>query len=500
MRRAQQITATLVYLLAVAILYPQALSWDGLNYLMHARPPLAHDYGHALYIPALRSMDVLSSGPFGSAERSGRFLSACGAAVALLLLWRRAERAGAPPLGAAVAAMLFATTGLVWYEAGSIEPSTWMITALLLAAEAAEGYGRARTGARLAVLCLCVTGAIGFHLVSVLALPWIAYLAARPAPRPPLRHGAIPVAFAALLAVLAWRGRRLAAFWTYWMGFVPSFAAGAASTLGHHLERGGTLFVEGAPVLLPVGLVCGAWLLHRRPRAVVAAAALALPYALAFLAFGKPLVGLLLPVILALGLLVGEAAGAARGPRGHGRLTVALLLALLAQIVVTLPDALAWRATPDRDRDRAALLVHNLPESSILFAGRLAAYIAYFHPGVPLVPLPELLHAAAAQHRRPDPVSIVHQEARRLSARFADCYLSSEGIEHLQEFWAVDPTRLAIDAPRIRIIADDPKLYIVPIDLDAVRRRNGRRETPDPQLALAPRGRRGLVATGSTRR
>jgi uncharacterized protein (TIGR03382 family) len=254
------------------------------------------------------------------------------------------------------------------------------------------------------------------------------------------------------------------------MGFVPSFADGTASTLRHHLERGGTILVEGAPVLLPVGLACGAWLMRRRPRAVVAAAALALPYALAFLAFGKPLVGLLLPATLALGLLVGEAAGAGPEPRSHGRLAVTLSVALLAQIVVTLPDALAWRATPDRDRNRAALLVHNLPESSILFAGRLAAYIAYFHPGVPLVPLPELLHAAAAQPRRLDPVSIVHQEARRLSTRFVDCYLSSEGIEHLQEFWAVDPTRLALDVARLRIVADDPELYLVPIDVAVVPR------------------------------
>ena len=108
-----------------------------------------------------------------------------------------------------------------------------------------------------------------------------------------------------------------------------------------------------------------------------------------------------------------------------------------------------------------------------MLAGRLAAYIAYFHPGVPLVPLPELLHAAAAQHRRLDPVSIVHREARRLSTRFADCYLSSEGIEHLREFWAVDPTRLAVDATRMRTIADDPALYLVPIDVAAVARREG---------------------------
>jgi uncharacterized protein (TIGR03382 family) len=483
MRLARKLTATLVYLLAVAILFPQTLSWDGLNFLMHARPPIAHDYGHALYIPALRGMDRLFGGLFGSAERSGRFLSALGAAAAFVLLWRRAERAGATPLGAALAAALFATTALFWYEAGSIEPSTWTIAALLLAAEAAESYGRTRSGARLAALCLCIAGAIGFHLVSVLALPWIAYLAARPAPRPPLRHSAIPLALAGLLAALAWRGGRLAAFWTYWMGFVPTFADGVASTLRHHVERGGTIFVEGAPVLLPVGLVCGAWLMRRRPR-VVEAAALAFPYAFAFLAFGKPLVGLLLPVTLAFGLLVTEAAGAARTSGGHGTLVATLSLALLAQVGLTLPGALAWRSTADRDRDRAGLLVRTLPDSSVLFAGRLAAYIAYFYPAVPLVPLPELLHEAAAQRRRLDPVSVVHREARRLSGRFADCYLSSEGIEHLQEFWAVDPARLAIDATRMRTVADDPELYLVPIDVTAAHRRHGRRHALDRQRAL----------------
>jgi hypothetical protein len=478
---APRLAATLLYGLAVAASAPRALSWDALSFLGQARAPGAPDYGHALYVGLLGVMERLCSGLLGGPERAASTLSVLGAAVTFFLLWGRVERAGATKPGAAVAAAFFAATPLFWHEAGSIEPSSWTIAFLLLAADAAEAYGRVRTGKRMLALAACFTAAMGFHVVSICALPWLVRLAAGPAPRPPLRHLAIPVAIAAWVTALAWHDARFEIFWIYWRGFVPRYADGAVGIVGEHLTRAVTLAREGLPVLLVMGVASALWLRSHRPRARAAAATLALPYGLAFLVFGKPLVGLLLPVALALGLLLAEAAGtigdlgrsATATPTTRRVLTAYLSLALAAQLGLTLHEARAWRTAPDLDRDRAARLVRSLPESSMIFAGPLAAHIRYAHPDVRLVALPELLHHASGRRWRVDPVVVVHRRARRLCRHLRGCYLSSEGLAYLETVWNVDRTRLALDTTRRRVVPDDPALTLVPIDAPRRRRRAG---------------------------
>ncbi len=455
--RLGKLALVLLYFVAVAVLAPRALSWDALGFLLHVRAQ-ATDYGHALYAPTIRAADALLGG-LASSERAARLLSALGASLAFFLLWVRAERAGASSWGAPVAAALFATTPRFWYEAGNVEPSTWTVAALLMTAEAAEGYGRERTLARMALLALAFGLALGFHLVSLCALPWLVWLAAGPAPRPPLGHAAIPLALAAAALALAAFGR-LDVYWAYWSGFWPRFEGGVANEVALHVGNGWSFLLEGAPVLAAQALVCAPWLvLGRRRRALGAVLALSAPYLLAYAFLGKPLVGLLLPALLALGLLIGEAAGAARG---LGRLASGVLgFALLLQLAITVAQAVRWTRESDVDGERAALLARALPRPALLLAGKLANQLRYRHPEVPVVALPELLHEALGRDRAADPIEVVRRELERAGA--IPCYLSSDGFAFLQGILAVDPYRLGLDEKGTRFFPEDPKLCLIPI-------------------------------------
>src|SRR5262249_39839815 len=203
--------------------------------------------------------------------------------------------------------------------------------------------------------------ALGFHLVSLCALPWLALLVARagretsalPARRwLPRAHLVLLLAAAGVLLGLALARGELGRSFEYWTGFVPSFAPSVLAELGEHARRGGVLLGEGAPVLLVAGALA-AWRLRKRPAELGEAVALGAPYLFAFALFGKPLVGLLAPVLLACAWLALAAARTLPRPAPW------LAAALLAQLGVVVPQALEWHRDPGPDRRRAELIARH---------------------------------------------------------------------------------------------------------------------------------------------
>jgi VCBS repeat protein len=451
------------HLALVARLRPEAVDYDGLANWMGARDGV-NDYGHALYRPLLGLAQRV-----GAAETlaGARFLSALGAVLACGLLWRRIERAGAPRLAAGLATACFGLSTLFWQEAGSLEPTSWTVAALLGTAAAVEAWVRAPGAAR-AALCVGLFGAaLGFHLVSVLALPWLVALA-RPHGARLLRSlflGGLVLGAGGLALGLA--GGELRAHLVYWWGFVPDFEGGAAKALLAHARRGGRLVLEGAPVLAGAALV--ALLVAGRgaragtePRSAGSSGAPELwlggAYLAAFLVLGKPLVGLCVPVLLALALVLGRVL--ARVPEAHARrATLAVGLAAALQLGLSLPQALVWRRTPDPAWRRAELLARALPEGTRLFAGGLVEHLRFAWPELDVLSLPVLWHREHANRRDADPIAVV---AEAVAGAGKPCALSSDGVAFLLSLGA-DPARLGIALERARLFPEDPRLALFPL-------------------------------------
>jgi len=459
------VLAVLAYLAAVALLYPQALAFDALSFVMSARAGVI-DYGHALYLPLLRVAGTVA-GHGAAPERVAQLVSALGGALGFALLWRRIERGGAARPLAALVAACFALSTLLWQEAGSVEPTTWTVAALLVAGEAADACARRATSGRFSVLLAAFAVAVGFHLVSVCALPWLAWRA-RGAQRGLAPARLLALAGAALAVLfLAFLGGELATYLRYWSGFVPDFRGGIARELGEHLRRGGRLLLEGAPVLLALAIVSATLAWRARLREAREAAWLGAPYLAAFLLFGRPLVALLVPVLLAGALLVGRIAAASRAASAAraagpppGAAGVVLGLSAALQLALTLPQALEWRQTPDASRARAELLALHVPAGARLFAGPLTNHLRYYWPALDVVSLPGLWHDAHARDRSVDPVALVRREVESAGK---PCLLSSDGAAFLLGEPAADLTRLGISLERAIPIPGDPKLALFPL-------------------------------------
>jgi len=451
------------YTATVAALYPQTVAFDGLSFVMAARAGTI-DYGHALYLPLLGAAGVLA-GDTLAPERTAQLVSGAGALLAFALLWRRVEREGAPRPLAFLVAACFGFSTLLWQEAGSIEPTTWTAAALLASAEAAEAYGERSTLARLAALVLAFAAAVGFHLVSLCALPWLAWLARRRGATPGRAHLLVVVASALAVLALALLGGKLGTYLRYWSGFVPDFRGGIGSELAGHLERGGRLFLEGGPVLLALSAMAAFALLRARVRGAEEGAWLAAPYLVAFLVLGKPLVGLLMPVFLAGALVIGRTAaldltlpGGRLAPRGAVAFVLTLSAAL--QFGLSLPQALAWRREPDANRTKADRLARHVPEGARIFAGPLANHLRYYWPELDVLSLPELWHAAHARDRSADPVEVVREAVRSAGK---PCVLSTDGAGFLQSGLAVDLTRLGLKLESAIPIPEDLRLALFPL-------------------------------------
>lgn len=456
--------SVLGYTATVAALYPRTIAFDGLSFVMAARAGTI-DYGHALYLPLLAAAGALA-GENLAPERTAQLVSAAGALLAFVLLWRRVERGGAPRAFAALVAACFGFATFFWQEAGSIEPTTWTVAALLGSAEAAEAYGRRSTWPRLAAVMLAFAAAVGFHLVSLCALPWLVSLARKNGAPPPGRHWLALLGGALLVLAFAFLGGELGVYLRYWSGFVPDFRDGAGSELAWHLERGGRLFLEGGPVLLALSGVAAFALLRTGARGAEEGAWLAAPYLVAYLCLGKPLVGLLMPVFLAGALVVGRAAALAgvEGPSGRGvpARAIAFVLALSAalQFGLSLPQALAWRREPDGNRVRADSLARHVPDGARLFAGPLANHLRYYWPALDVLSLPELWHTAHARDRSADPIEVVREAVRSAEK---PCLLSTDGAGFLQSGLGADLTRLGLTLESALGIPEDPRLALFPL-------------------------------------
>jgi hypothetical protein len=464
MRFLGAVTVVLAYFAAVVGLHPHAVAFDGLAFLMAARAGTI-DYGHALYLPLLNVGQALA-GSSASSERVAQIVSALGGAAAFALLLRRFEHGGAPRVHAVVIAACFGFSTLVWQEAGSIEPTTWTLVALLVSAEAAEAYGRRSTALRLGAAMLAFAAAVGFHLVSLCALPWLVSRARRPGGVPPVRHLLLLLAGALLVLLLALLGGNLGVYLRFWSGFVPDFRNGLGAELAWHLQRAGRLFLEGAPVLLALSGLAAFALLRARVRGVEEGVLLAAPYLVAYLILGKPLVGLLMPVILAGALVIGSAValeGSAQMEQGArvppGAIVIVLSLSAALQFCLSLPQALVWHREPDANRARAELFARHLPEGARLFAGPLANHLHYYWPALDVVALPELWHATHARDRSADPIEVVRQAVQSSEKR---CLLSSDGAGFLLGLGA-DLTRLGLGLEDALPIQEDPRLSLFPL-------------------------------------
>ncbi len=464
MRSFVLVTVALAYFAAVAGLYPRAVAFDGLAFLMAARVGTI-DYGHALYLPLLNAAQALA-GSSASPERVAQVVSALGGVATIVLLLRRVERGGAPRGLAMLVAACFGFATLFWQEAGSIEPTTWTLAALLVSAEAAEAYARRATVLRLGAAMLAFAAAVGFHLVSLCALPWLVSRACRKGAVLPVQQRLLLLGGAFGVLLVALLGGELGVYLRYWSGFVPDFRGGLGTELGWHLERAGRLFLEGAPVLLALAGLAAFALLRAGVRGVEEGVWLAAPYLAAYLILGKPLVGLLMPVILAAALVLGSSAALAcpaqmeRGARvPPGALVLVLALSAALQLGLSLPQALAWRREPDANRARAELLARHLPEGARLFAGPLTNHLRYYWPALDVVSLPELWHTIHARDRAADPIEVVRQAVQVSGKR---CLLSSDGAGFLLGL-AADLTRLGLELESALPIPEDPKLALFPL-------------------------------------
>lgn len=463
MRSLGAVTVVLAYGALLVVLHPRALAFDGLAFLMAARAG-ALDYGHALYLPLLNLGGALAGG--AASERVAQVVSALGGASTLALLLRRFERAGVPPGRALLVAVCFGVSTLVWQEGGSVEPTTWTLATLLLAAEAAEAYARRPSAARLGAAMLAFAAAVGFHLVSLCALPWLASRARRAGAAPPARHLLFLLAGALLVVLLAWLGGNLFVYLRFWSGFVPDFRNGVWAELEWHLQRAGRLFLEGAPVLLALAGLGGFALRRERARGVEEALLLAVPYLGAYLLLGKPLVGLLMPVLLAGALLVGSAAllgdeaQVGRVPRvPAGAIVLVLAFSAALQFSLSLPQALVWHREPDANRARAELFARHTPEGTRLLAGPLSNHLRYYWPALDVLSLPELWHARHAEDRSADPIEVVRQAVESSGKR---CLLSSDGAGFLLGLGA-DLTRLGLTLESALPVPEDPRLSLFPL-------------------------------------
>ena len=444
------VLAASLYFLALALLHPNSVPFDGMSFLRSVREGWI-DPGHALYTPALVAFDALTGGMLGSVA-AARLLSALGALLAFVLLWRRVERLGLSRRPAGLVAFLFAGSALFWQEAGSVEPTSWTIACLLLARSAAERHARAPGLGHLAAALVLFVAALGFHLVSLCALPWLV-LGARPEsgrwPRALLV--AAPVAAVLVSALLVLQRAEIASFLSYWSGVVLDLDEVSAS-VSARLVRGGRLVLEGAPVLLVAGLVA----LFRAPRAASAGASwLGLPYLVLFVLYGKPLVGLLVPMLLALALGVGAACAQPRAA-----LSVrALALAVVAQGLYSSSHAIAWRLAEDVPRRQAELIARHLPEDVVLYAGALSNHLRYYQPEIEVVSLPEVVYRARGSDADVDPIELVLTLSRSSGRR---CALSSDGAAYLHAHGA-DPARLGLRAGAALLIPEDPRLALFPL-------------------------------------
>ena len=170
---------------------------------------------------------------------------------------------------------------------------------------------------------------------------------------------------------------------------------------------------------------------------------------------GKPLVGLLVPCLLALTLGLGAGLARASSPRAAR----ALALTALVQLTLASAHAARTRLAEDTPRRQADALARHLPADVVLFAGSLANHLRYYHPELEIVSLPEALYRARAEQPGADPAEVLFALVRSTPGPSA---LSSDGAAFLISKGA-DSSRLGLRPGAALLIPEDPKLALFPL-------------------------------------
>ena len=396
-------TLVLTFCLAFTVLAPllrRTVNWDGMSFLLQAERGYDRlDYMHLLYPWYLAAATKLGA-IFGleSTTSAAAFSALCAALLftCFVEFLRSFDIARAP---ARLVAACVLTTPELLRESVSIEVYTPALSGLVLAAFFARRHALRPTPILMTASAVAFVFATSCHAAILLALPWIIRLS-RPVQAKTTWRSRAPfllVLAASLLggSLLGIDYQNLRDFGLHLRGFLPWWTndRGAATLLFDHAKLFLRFMLEGVP-LLALGAAAAAVLLRRQRRAPIAHAwLLALPFASLFLITGVPILGLLLPVTIALGILL--ASSYRHSASTDRRLIATLALILTVQLALTVPERLTESRQPDPQRRLAHSIESALPPDAVVIAGRSAQHLRYFTT-LEVIALPVLVHETLA--------------------------------------------------------------------------------------------------------
>jgi len=442
----------LAHFIPAAFLQRRTVDWDGIAFLRVSERLYLEDPAHFLYPPLLTAFRI-SLQPLGATpETATRLVSVTGGSLALVLLSVLLVLRGLPRVSGVLLALLFITTPVVWPQVESIEVYAPTMAAWMGACVMAERFRERPGGTRLlGVLALSLLSVL-LHFVSVLLLP---YLVVRiwSGLTPRIRHaaalGALLLAVTVALSILLEIGA-VSLLWKKTLLYAPALSSERplAFQLEGHAILIAILVGKGSPVLslLGGGLVLLA-LARGQGRELGGDLLLAAPGLLVFGIFGTAYLALLLPSLLFLTL------GAARGARlcldaRNGKLLVTLGLgvAVVSQILLTLPEVLDQARRPDPRRAEALRLAELTGEADIVLAGELSQHLLYYSDA-PTISLPDLLHGLGLGADPQIVVQTMHAAVAHTGRPKA--WLTGEAIAYLARVWGVraEDLGLAEDTP-----------------------------------------------------
>ncbi len=465
------------------ILLPGGVLWDGIGFLERSRDLTQIDLPHLFYPLLVRLTSALQGILDAPVEKLAKLWSVLGAALAFILLWRRGSSLGASTPLALCAALLVATSPRIWWESVLVEPSTLTLAALLVAAEIGRALGpRTLFGRALATSLVCVLP-MGFHVLSVLAWPWL-FLQTKA----PENAGATPSSrlrpLMLILLVVASAGAlfgyshafghgpplgdRVNQFVETCKGFLPgaSSAKDLMDGVAAHAITAWRILGEGEPGLLTAAGTALIVVGIATPAALAHAVLLAGPYLLMFLICGKPVVGLLLPVYIALHDSVASGTAFAERSRWTRRIAAAVLPVLvLAQSSVSLGQAVMHCMSPDLRKQQALAIANAAPEGSVLAAGELALHLR-FYTDAEVIVLPEVMlyergRSGPDFNVRAALDAAVQGHLRKGMRVFA----TPDGVQHLAKEWNLPPGEWLIGKEPEIVISESPPLKLVELTL-----------------------------------
>lgn len=394
-----------LHLCVYSLLLRRSMDWDGLWMIMGLEHDNFRDFAHILYPAWLKMMgSILAPLGFGI-EVAGKWFSALSASFVFVLLWRLFESLDMTRRGAVTSALLVTTTPVLWIQSVSLEVYTPSLAFLAAAALMARGYAVRPCVSRMTLTWFFFLLAMTIHLLAALALPGIVALMGRTLwHRRVAVHLAFPVIASLLLALLVrYDGVTPAIVWDFWLsarGFltpVDSFQ-GALDLVFFNLWKMWTFFLDEGPVISLLGLMGLVVLAWKDRRLLVFPLAWLLPFLLGYIAFGVPLMALLLPVFPAMGFLAGRGADVLPG-RARRWGVLAVSTGLLIQVGWALPDRWHDATSPDPMAQEARAIHEGLPQNSAIMAGSCAAHLL-FHTDAVVISVPDVMHTLKSRDGR----------------------------------------------------------------------------------------------------